>query len=222
MFFFFPLSLIFIPQTFYFFLNFFFLSYFTFFVCYFLPFIYFFLRPYFHLPFAILSSLLCWLLCVLLSFHFFFFSCLLSSFHFFLNSSPHSSLSLISFFLFFLVSVFPFLLPSIRPSSPSPLRAACLRVRPDRSQFFRYDSISLSCEDQLNSTGWKVKRKTSEGGVRPCSSGWGFISSGSTCIIRNTYPSDTGVYWCESEDGEKSNGVNITITGTARNTGNKW
>ncbi|XP_070785868.1 Fc receptor-like protein 5 [Enoplosus armatus] len=90
--------------------------------------------------------------------------------------------------------------------------AACLRVSPDRSQFFRYDSISLSCEDPLNSTGWKVKRKTSEGGVRPCSSGWGSSSSGSTCIIGNTYPSDSGLYWCESVDGERSNAVNITIT----------
>ncbi|XP_029283733.1 Fc receptor-like protein 5, partial [Cottoperca gobio] len=88
----------------------------------------------------------------------------------------------------------------------------CLQVSPDRSQFFRYDSITLSCEDQLNSTGWKVKRKTPEGGVRPCSSGWGTSSSGSTCIIGNTYPSDSGVYWCESRAGERSNVVNITIT----------
>ncbi|XP_070710460.1 Fc receptor-like protein 5 isoform X2 [Pempheris klunzingeri] len=96
--------------------------------------------------------------------------------------------------------------------TPFCLLLSCLRVSPDRSQFFRYNSISLSCEDQLNSTSWKVKRKTPEGGVRPCGSGWGFVSSGSTCIIRSTYPTDTGVYWCESEDGEMSNGVNITIT----------
>nr|XP_046236149.1 Fc receptor-like protein 5 isoform X2 [Scatophagus argus] len=92
------------------------------------------------------------------------------------------------------------------------LTLSCLRVSPDRSQFFRYDFISLSCEDQLNSTGWKVKRKTAAGGVMPCSSSWGSASSGSTCIIRNAYPSDSGLYWCQSGDGEKSNGVNITIT----------
>ncbi|XP_044040147.1 low affinity immunoglobulin gamma Fc region receptor II-like isoform X3 [Siniperca chuatsi] len=92
------------------------------------------------------------------------------------------------------------------------LRTACLQVSPDRSQFFRYDSITLRCDDHLNSTGWKVKRKTLESGVRPCSSGWGTSSSGSTCIIGNTYPSDSGVYWCESENRERSNGVNITIT----------
>lgn len=104
----------------------------------------------------------------------------------------------------------------------SSVRPACLRVSPDRSQFFRYDSISLSCEHQLNSTGWKVKRKTTVGGVRSCSSGWGSASSRPTCIIGNTYPSDSGVYWCESEDGERSNSVNITITGTAHSTENKW
>lgn len=104
-----------------------------------------------------------------------------------------------------LLYIFPFLCP---------LGAACLRVRPDRAQFFRYDSISLICEDQGNSTGWKVKRKTPEGGIRPCFSGWGTTSSGSDCVIGDTYPADTGLYWCESEDGEKSNGVNITITGT--------
>ncbi|XP_056224336.1 Fc receptor-like protein 5 isoform X1 [Seriola aureovittata] len=90
--------------------------------------------------------------------------------------------------------------------------SACIRVSPDRSQFFRYDTITMSCEDVLNSTGWKVKRKTLEGGVRPCSLGWGSTSSGSTCIIGNIYPSDGGVYWCESVDGKQSNGVNITIT----------
>ncbi|KAM4714147.1 Fc receptor-like protein 5 [Anableps anableps] len=91
----------------------------------------------------------------------------------------------------------------------------CLQVSPDRSQFFRYDSMSLSCEDPLNSTGWKVKRRTSDSGVRPCSSGWGLASSGSTCTIGNTYPTDTGVYWCESDRGERSNEVNITITDRA-------
>ncbi|XP_073331568.1 Fc receptor-like protein 5 [Pagrus major] len=85
-------------------------------------------------------------------------------------------------------------------------------MSPDRSQFYRYDTISLSCEGHSNSTGWKVVRNTSEAGVRTCSSSWGFISSSSACIFGNIYPTDSGVYWCESADGEKSNGVNITIT----------
>ncbi|XP_015257646.1 PREDICTED: Fc receptor-like protein 5 [Cyprinodon variegatus] len=96
--------------------------------------------------------------------------------------------------------------------TPLCLMLTCLKVSPDRSQFFRYESISLSCEDPLNSTDWKVKRNTSDGGVRLCSSGWGFASAGFSCIIGNTYPKDTGVYWCESDGQERSNVVNITIT----------
>ncbi|XP_068164926.1 erythroid membrane-associated protein-like [Antennarius striatus] len=89
--------------------------------------------------------------------------------------------------------------------------AACLRVTPDQSQFFRYDSISLRCDSELNTTHWKIKRNTTEGGVRSCSFGWGFASD-STCQIGKTYPTDTGMYWCQSGDGKTSNVVNITIT----------
>ncbi|XP_069561871.1 Fc receptor-like protein 5 isoform X4 [Brachyistius frenatus] len=90
--------------------------------------------------------------------------------------------------------------------------AACLRVSPDSSQFFRQNSISLSCEDQLNSTSWKVKRKTLEGGVGFCSSNWGSASSASTCTITKAYPSDSGAYWCESVSGERSDSANVAIT----------
>ncbi|KAM6960420.1 uncharacterized protein LKV04_021991 [Tautogolabrus adspersus] len=96
--------------------------------------------------------------------------------------------------------------------TPFCLMLSCLRVSPDRSQFSRYDSISLSCEDQLNSTAWKVKRNTSRSGVTTCTFGWGSNTAGSTCEITNIYPSDSGVYWCESDSGERSNAVNITIT----------
>lgn len=96
---------------------------------------------------------------------------------------------------------------------PNPV-AACLRLSPDRSQFFRYDSLLLSCESQNTSTsGWKVQKKTSEGRVRPCP------TTDSTCVIRNAYPIDSGVYFCQSEGGQISNGVNITVTGTCTATG---
>ncbi|KAI9524481.1 hypothetical protein NQZ68_018164 [Dissostichus eleginoides] len=101
---------------------------------------------------------------------------------------------------------------------------SCLQVSPDQSQFFRYHSFSLSCEDQLNGTNWMLKRKTSGGGIRDCGSGWGTTASGASCTVGTTasgacctvgttYPSDTGVYWCESGDGRRSNNsINITIT----------
>ncbi|XP_065807079.1 Fc receptor-like protein 5 [Labrus bergylta] len=96
--------------------------------------------------------------------------------------------------------------------TPVCLMLSCLRVSPDRSQFSRYDSISLSCEDLLNSMAWKVKRNTSRSGVTTCTFGWGSNPAGSTCFIGNIYPSDSGTYWCESDSGERSNTVNITIT----------
>ncbi|XP_071379922.1 Fc receptor-like protein 2 isoform X1 [Centroberyx affinis] len=96
--------------------------------------------------------------------------------------------------------------------TPVCLLLSCLHVSPDSSQLFRYDSVSLSCSDRLNSTGWRVRRNTSDGGVRLCSSGWGVASSVSACTIRNAYPSDSGVYWCESREGERSNSVSITVT----------
>ncbi|XP_054864037.1 low affinity immunoglobulin gamma Fc region receptor II-like isoform X2 [Amphiprion ocellaris] len=96
--------------------------------------------------------------------------------------------------------------------TPLCLMLSCLRVTPDKTQFFRYDSVTLKCEDQSNSTGWKIKRRTLDGGIRLCSSGWGYTSTGSTCVIGNTYPSDSGLYWCESVTGQHSNIVNITIT----------
>ncbi|KAL3050980.1 hypothetical protein OYC64_001289 [Pagothenia borchgrevinki] len=107
---------------------------------------------------------------------------------------------------------------------PFCLMLSCLQVSPDQSQFFRYHSFSLSCEDQLNGTDWMLKRKTSGSGVRDCGSGWGTTASGASCTVGTTasgacctvgttYPSDTGMYWCESGDGRRSNNsIEITIT----------
>ncbi|KAF4088716.1 hypothetical protein AMELA_G00057940 [Ameiurus melas] len=84
-----------------------------------------------------------------------------------------------------------------------------LIINPNRTQHFTNDSLSLSCEDQSNSTGWRVSRYTDSGGMLDCSQ-WGSVT-GSTCEIsfRSTYY--TGVYWCASESGENSNPVNITV-----------
>ncbi|KAI5104670.1 Fc receptor-like protein 5, partial [Silurus meridionalis] len=86
-----------------------------------------------------------------------------------------------------------------------------LIISPSRTQHFIGGSLSLSCEDQSNSTGWTVRRYTDSEGVLDCSQ-WGSVT-GSTCIISFLYTSYTGVYWCESESGENSNPVNITVHG---------
>ncbi|XP_053341215.1 leukocyte immunoglobulin-like receptor subfamily B member 1 [Clarias gariepinus] len=84
-----------------------------------------------------------------------------------------------------------------------------LIINPSRTQHFTGDSLSLSCEDQSNSTGWTVRRYTHSEGVSDCSQ-WGSVT-GSTCKISFLSTSHTGVYWCESESGENSNPVNITV-----------
>ncbi|XDV14255.1 hypothetical protein PO909_002429, partial [Leuciscus waleckii] len=86
-----------------------------------------------------------------------------------------------------------------------------LIISPSRTQHFTSVSLSLSCEDQSNSDGWTVRRYTDSGRLEDCSSSvWG-SQTGSTCTIRSTVPSDTGVYWCQSESGEHYHPVNITV-----------
>ncbi|XP_064881208.1 high affinity immunoglobulin gamma Fc receptor I-like isoform X2 [Oncorhynchus nerka] len=86
---------------------------------------------------------------------------------------------------------------------------ASLSVSPDRSQFFEFESVSLSCEVQGNSTGWRVMRNAERGNLSECSTDWG-KHQGSSCIV-SLIPSSSGVYWCESGSGEHSNAVNITV-----------
>ncbi|XP_043087709.1 Fc receptor-like protein 5 [Puntigrus tetrazona] len=86
-----------------------------------------------------------------------------------------------------------------------------LIISPNRTQHFTSVSLSLSCEDQSNSDRWTVRRYTDSGHLEDCSSSvWG-SQAGSSCTIRSTIVSDTGVYWCQSESGENYHPVNITL-----------
>ncbi|KAL7880611.1 hypothetical protein SRHO_G00028650 [Serrasalmus rhombeus] len=100
---------------------------------------------------------------------------------------------------------------SINIKVHSAIPPVSLVVNPNRTQHFITDSLSLSCEGQSDSTGWRVRRYTHSEKVSNCSSGWGSLT-GSTCNISSLSTSHTGVYWCESESGESSNPVNITVT----------
>ncbi|XP_030266411.1 Fc receptor-like protein 5 isoform X2 [Sparus aurata] len=86
-----------------------------------------------------------------------------------------------------------------------------LSIYPDRSQFFRYEQISLSCAGPGNSTDWTLKRNTSYKTSQPCKGGFGYPRD-SVCTLRRANPFDSGVYWCESEQGECSKPINITVT----------
>ncbi|XP_010765704.1 low affinity immunoglobulin gamma Fc region receptor II-like [Notothenia coriiceps] len=87
---------------------------------------------------------------------------------------------------------------------------ATLRVLPNKSQFFKYEVVSFSCEG--NSSEWKVKRNTSRNKNEDCPNSPD-RKTPYHCVIEDLYSFDSGVYWCESEVGRCSNSVNITVTG---------
>uniref|UniRef100_A0A8C7X152 Ig-like domain-containing protein n=1 Tax=Oryzias sinensis TaxID=183150 RepID=A0A8C7X152_9TELE len=82
-------------------------------------------------------------------------------------------------------------------------------VKPNRSQFFQYDSFAVSCT--ADSSGWTVKRNTSVHVDQECHKSGG-VPGESLCVIEMAYPSDTGLYWCENERGWSSNAVSISVT----------
>uniref|UniRef100_UPI003AB0E555 low affinity immunoglobulin gamma Fc region receptor III-A-like n=1 Tax=Centroberyx gerrardi TaxID=166262 RepID=UPI003AB0E555 len=86
-----------------------------------------------------------------------------------------------------------------------------LNVSPNRQQFFESEFISLSCEQ--SSAGWKVKRRRGRGGTEECGGEGGFGRfDGSSCSLSVLSP-DSGVYWCETVEGERSDEVHITVSG---------
>lgn len=85
------------------------------------------------------------------------------------------------------------------------------RVVPTRLQFFEYEHISFYCEGFQRSLGWRLMKNISSENAS-CGTSWGFLKE-SVCIIRDVYVDDSGEYWCETGEGEKSGTVTISVTG---------
>ncbi|KAJ7984009.1 hypothetical protein DPEC_G00367880, partial [Dallia pectoralis] len=85
---------------------------------------------------------------------------------------------------------------------------ATLIITPNRCQLFEYESVSLRCDVQGNSAGWRLCRNTTG---KP--SDYKVFNHLTNYNIMAVKTSDSGVYWCQSGTGETSNTVNITVTG---------
>ncbi|XP_049922776.1 low affinity immunoglobulin gamma Fc region receptor II-c-like [Epinephelus moara] len=83
-------------------------------------------------------------------------------------------------------------------------------IVPTKLQVFEYSSVSINCQGSNSTTGWTVMRKI-KGKVGECVSTW-LTTPATSCAIKPVYSTDGGEYWCEAGE-ERSNAVNITITG---------
>ncbi|XP_041821517.1 Fc receptor-like protein 5 isoform X2 [Chelmon rostratus] len=93
---------------------------------------------------------------------------------------------------------------------------ALLTASPNSTQLFEYDNLSLSCGDNSSAGGWKVNRatRTTTSGdklsLQRCGAKWG-TSTPFGCVLQTAKKRDSGIYWCESPAGQRSNSVNITV-----------
>ncbi|XP_076019385.1 low affinity immunoglobulin gamma Fc region receptor III-A-like isoform X1 [Genypterus blacodes] len=83
------------------------------------------------------------------------------------------------------------------------------RIDPSRLQIFEYESVSFACEDLVGSAGWSHVRNAKKV-LNECSKAG---DSTLWCKIKEAYGSDSGHYWCETKNGERSKTINITVTG---------
>ncbi|XP_050925608.1 Fc receptor-like protein 5 isoform X1 [Lates calcarifer] len=84
-----------------------------------------------------------------------------------------------------------------------------LRITPNRLQYFEFEPVSFECVGFGGLSDLRVIRKTKE--FKPVCD-IKRTSMGSFCKIERAYPSDSGEYWCETKEGERSSTVNITVT----------
>ncbi|XP_040929358.2 uncharacterized protein LOC114868839 isoform X3 [Betta splendens] len=78
-----------------------------------------------------------------------------------------------------------------------------------RLQYFQYEAVSFHCQGLSGSSQLRGLRNA-EGFLTLCDlqSPWSSFS----CTVETAYPGDSGRYWCETETGQRSGAVNISVT----------
>ncbi|XP_036967407.1 low affinity immunoglobulin gamma Fc region receptor II-like isoform X3 [Acanthopagrus latus] len=83
-----------------------------------------------------------------------------------------------------------------------------LHISPNRLQHFQLESISFQCTVGL----LRLRRITDITDSDPKCDTTEKTSTGSSCKFDRAFSTDSGAYWCETEGGQQSNSVNITVT----------
>ncbi|XP_058479703.1 brother of CDO-like [Solea solea] len=86
--------------------------------------------------------------------------------------------------------------------------AVSLSVRPNLQQFLSGDAVYLSCDEGGRTVRTTAERQTAK---RSAETGQCGKYIGSSCFISGLSPSDSGLYWCETSDGQRSEQINITV-----------
>ncbi|XP_040887715.1 high affinity immunoglobulin gamma Fc receptor I-like [Toxotes jaculatrix] len=87
--------------------------------------------------------------------------------------------------------------------------AAFPHVDPDRLQFFEFESVSVRCEQTVGFPEWRLMKKFNK--IIPTNSrNWN--TSAPSWNIYPAFERHSGEYWCETEAGERSGAVNISVT----------
>ncbi|MED6295417.1 hypothetical protein CHARACLAT_031651 [Characodon lateralis] len=87
--------------------------------------------------------------------------------------------------------------------------AVALSISPDLQQFFRDQSVKLTCEDQVDSDVLVVKRNRG-GPSESCGAEFGRLSALS-CFLP-AHQTFSGSYWCEARTGDRSDPVSISVS----------
>ncbi|MEQ2231076.1 hypothetical protein ILYODFUR_035639 [Ilyodon furcidens] len=91
---------------------------------------------------------------------------------------------------------------------------ACLSYtvqKPDRLQFFEYESVFLNCGGDKDMNAWRGMIKRNQ--MSPENVSEGCSNPSPSCTIHLTFERHSGEYWCENDEGERSHAVNISVTG---------